>query len=118
MKRCLVALLLWATAQPFAQGPVTLPRRPLPDAPLVIDTAEQKIRVTALKGLSHPWSLAFLPDGGILVTERNAGRLRLVRNGMLDPQAISGVPPVFSVGLAGLMEVVLHPKFVENHLAL
>jgi glucose/arabinose dehydrogenase len=108
--------VLLAGALLSAQGPVTLPRRPLPDAPIVIETAEEKIRVTAVKGLAHPWSLAFLPNGDILVTERNAGRLRIVRNGVLDPQPISGVPPVYSVGLAGLMEVVLHPKFAENHL--
>jgi glucose/arabinose dehydrogenase len=117
MKRYLPLLLLVvAASRPLAQGPVTLPRRPLPDGPLLMDTAEQKIRVTVVKGLSHPWSLAFLPNGDILVTERNAGRLRIVRNGVLDPQPISGVPPVYSAGLAGLMEVVLHPKFADNRL--
>ena len=69
-----------------------------------------------MKGLSHPWSLAFLPNGDILVTERNAGRLRIVRSGVLDPQPISGVPVVYSAGLAGLMEVVLHPRFADNRL--
>ena len=62
----------------LAQGPVTLPRQPLPDGPLVVDTAEEKIGVTVMKGLSHPWSLAFLPNGDMLVTERNAGRLRMI----------------------------------------
>ena len=82
-----------ATAAPLlAQGPVTLPRQPLPDGPLVVDTAEEKIRVTVMKGLSHPWSLAFLPNGDMLVTERNAGRLRIVRGGVLDPQPISRRP--------------------------
>ena len=52
----------------------------------------------------------------MLVTERNAGRLRMVRNGVLDPQPISGVPAVYSAGLAGLMEVVLHPRFADNRL--
>ena len=81
----------------------------------VFDTAEQhKIRVVIVtKGLSHPWSLAFLPDGAILVTER-AGRLRLVRNGVLDPQPISGVPKVHAQRLAGLLDVALHPRFSEN----
>jgi glucose/arabinose dehydrogenase len=116
MKLFMTAVIL-ATAGGalLAQGPVRLPPRPLPDAPLVIETAEQKIRVTALaKGLAHPWSLAFLPNGDLLVTERNAGRLRIVRNGVLDPTPISGVPPVYGAGLAGLMEVVPHPKFAEN----
>ena len=52
------------------------------------------------KGLSHPWAIAFLPDGGMLVTER-PGRLRIVRDGVLDPQAISGVPEVRTDGNGG-----------------
>src|SRR5690606_20200767 len=60
-----------------------------------------------------PWSLAFLPDGNMLVTER-AGRLRIVRKGVLDPEPISGVPPVLGQGLGGLMEVALHPRFAET----
>src|SRR5688572_23376147 len=106
----LLALFLFAAAAPLlAQGPVSLPRQALPNGPLLVDTAEEKIRVTVMKGLSHPWSLAFLPNGDILITERNAGRLRIVRGGVLDPQPISGVPVVYNLGLAGLMEVVVHP---------
>jgi glucose/arabinose dehydrogenase len=110
----LLTLVFVSGSTLLAQGPVSLPPRPLPAGPLLIDTAEAKIRVTVMKGLSHPWSLAFLPNGDILVTERNAGRLRIVRNGVLDPKPISGVPVVYTVGLAGLMEVVLHPRFAEN----
>ena len=66
------------------------------------------------KGLSHPWALAFLPDGDILVTER-PGRLRIVRRGVLDPHAISGVPQVRTDGNGGLMDVALHPRFADNH---
>jgi len=59
------------------------PPRPLPDAPFVVDSAEQRqIRVSPIKGLSHPWSLTFLPGGEMLVTER-PGRLRIVRQGVL-----------------------------------
>ena len=89
---------------------------PLPDKPLLLDTAEgQKIRVTVVaRGIPHPWSLAFLPDGGMLVTERG-GRLRIIRNGVLDPQPIAGVPTVQAAGLTGLFDVVLHPRFAENH---
>ncbi len=63
-------------------APQGIPARPLPDKPLEFDTAEgQKIRVVVVtKGLSHPWSLAFLPDGNMLVTER-PGRLRIIRQG-------------------------------------
>ena len=59
--------------------------------------------------------MAFLPDGGILVTER-PGRLRIVRNGVLDPNPIAGVPQVQAQGLAGLMDLALHPHFSENKL--
>ena len=48
--------------------------------------AHRNLRLTVTKGLSHPWAMAFLPDGAILVTER-AGRLRIIRDGVLDPHA-------------------------------
>jgi glucose/arabinose dehydrogenase len=106
-------------AQQREGGPprIGIPPVPLPDNPGVFDTAEQhKIRVVVVsKGLSHPWSLAFLPDGTMLVTER-VGRLRVIRNGVLDPQPVSGVPPVHTRVLAGLMDIALHPKFGENKL--
>src|SRR5579871_6467523 len=65
-------------------------------------------------GLWHPWSLAWLPNGDILVTERN-GKLRTIRDGRLDPDPVAGVPPVHSVRLSGLMEILPHPKFAQNH---
>lgn len=97
--------------------PIGVPPVPLGDGPFVFDTAEQhKMRVVVVtKGLSHPWSLAFLPDGTMLVTER-AARLRVIRNGVLDPQPVAGLPQIHARGLAGLMDIVLHPKFVDNKL--
>jgi len=93
-----------------------MPAKPLPSAPFMIESAEQaRVRVTPIKGLSHPWSLAFLPNGDILVTER-PGRLRLIRDGVVDPQPIGGVPAVYPQNLGGLMEVVLHPRFAETRL--
>lgn len=65
-------------------------------------------------GLWHPWSLAWLPNGDMLVTERN-GKLREVRDGKLDPEPLSGLPAVHSVRLSGLMEVLPHPNFAQNH---
>jgi glucose/arabinose dehydrogenase len=65
------------------------------------------------KTLVHPWGLAFLPDGAMLVTER-PGRLRIIRNGQLDPVPIAGVPPVHAVGLNGLMDVAVHPRFPDT----
>jgi glucose/arabinose dehydrogenase len=66
-------------------------------------------------GLGFPWGIAFLPDGAMLVTERE-GRLRIIRNGQLDPKPIGGVPKVFVDHQGGLFDVVLHPKFAENNL--
>src|SRR4030095_14558351 len=64
--------------------------------------------------LAQPWSIAFLPDNAILVTERG-GLLRIIRNGVLDPAPVAGTPAVHASGLQGLMDVVLHPRFAENH---
>jgi aldose sugar dehydrogenase len=90
----------------------------LPQGSLNVETAEERhIRVVVVaKGLVQPWSLAFLPDGAILVTERS-GRLRIVRNGRLAPEPVPGVPAVQTGGprgLQGLMDVALHPRFNEN----
>jgi glucose/arabinose dehydrogenase len=72
------------------------------------------VKVTTIaSGLVHPWSLAFLPNGDMLVTER-PGRLRLVRDGRLDPEPIGGVPKVHAVRLSGLMEILPHPNFAQN----
>ena len=100
-----------------APPPIGVPPVPLGAGPFVFDTAEQhKIRVVVVtKGLSHPWSLAFLPDRSMLITER-AGRLRIVRDGVLDPQPLAGVPKVYAFRNAGLFDIALHPKFAENKL--
>jgi aldose sugar dehydrogenase len=66
-----------------------------------------------VSGLEHPWGMAFLPDGNILITER-AGRLRIVREGVLDPTPIGGVPAVFAEGQGGLLDIALHPNFQDN----
>jgi len=65
------------------------------------------------QGLEHPWGLAFLPNGDLLVTERT-GQLRLIRNGILDPHPISGLPEFFVSGQGGLLDVVIHPEFQKN----
>src|SRR5437773_1746523 len=95
--------------------PITWPSPPLPDAPIVLDTGIQhQVRLFVTKGFNQPWSMAFLPDGSILVTER-AGRLRIVRNGVLDPTPVAGTPQVLSRGtMAGLMDIALHPDFAQN----
>jgi len=120
----IVALSLGAPAQQgqpqIGIAPVTLTA-----GPYTFDTAEQhKIRVVIVaRGLVHPFSLAFLPNGDALVTERGT-KLRLVRNATgaggaqatLDPEPIAGLPafPPFRTG--GLHEIALHPKFATNQL--
>jgi len=95
----------------------------LPTTPMVYDTAEgQKIKVVVVtKALAFPWSMAFLPNGDILVTERE-GRLRLIHNGALDPKPIAGGPMARNLGVSGepgavhgYMDLALHPNFTTNH---
>ena len=90
-----------------------VPALPPPDGPVVLYTAEQpRIRVVPIVGgLDHPWGMAFRRNGDILVTERDRGTLRVIRNGQLLDEDIAGVPEVFTgVRLAGLMDVVVHPE--------
>jgi aldose sugar dehydrogenase len=111
---------------PFENGipvaPLGLEARRLPTKPMVYDTGEgQKIRVVVVtRRLTNPWSLVSLPDGSLLVTERE-GRLRVIRKGVLDPKPIAGAPVAYGAGVSGLpgavhgyMDVVLHPRFAEN----
>jgi glucose/arabinose dehydrogenase len=81
-----------------------------------VRTEEHSFRVVKLvQGLEHPWSVAFLPDGRMLITER-PGRLRVVSGGKLEPKPIEGLPEVTAQGQGGLFDIVLHPGFKENAL--
>jgi glucose/arabinose dehydrogenase len=71
--------------------------------------------VTYVDGLVQPWSIAFLPGGDTLITER-PGRLRIVRNGKLLPSPVEGLPPVLASRQGGLLEVAAHPNFASNRL--
>src|SRR5687768_16074418 len=71
--------------------------------------------VTVVDALVQPWSIAFLPGGDTLITER-PGRLRIVRNGKLLPNAVEGLPPVVHSSQGGLLEVAAHPNFATNRL--
>jgi len=111
------------SAAPAPQPEVTV-EPPLLDRPLILDSSTRgsggnkiagpKFRVVPLQGLRYPYALAFLPDGGIMVTER-AGRLRIVRDGKLDPQPIAGIPEVLDTRQRGMNDLALHPRFAENH---
>jgi glucose/arabinose dehydrogenase len=93
-----------------------VPPLPFPDAPRDLEMSGTQFRVVPfVKGLENPWGMAFLPGGDMLVTEK-PGRLRLVRKGTLQPQPITGVPTVWTTGQGGLLEVLPHPRFAENHL--
>jgi len=105
-------------------APTGLANRPLPKLPMEFDTGEgQRIRVSAwITGLENPWTIAFLPDGAALVTER-PGRLRIVRDGKLDPTPVAGAPMARNLGVSGepgavhgYMDVILHPNFASNKL--
>jgi len=71
--------------------------------------------VTVAEGLEVPWSITFLPDGDMLVTER-PGRLRIIRDGVLLPDSVPGVPEVHAEGQGGLFDVLPHPEFTSNRL--
>lgn len=106
------------------QPPIGIAAVTLGNEPYVFDTAEQhRIRVeVVVRGLSRPFSLAFLPNGDALITERGT-RLRLVRNAAragtaatLEPEAITGTPVLSAVRGGGLHEVAVHPQFASNGL--
>jgi glucose/arabinose dehydrogenase len=89
---------------------------PVAAAAQTLRSDEHAFRVVMLvEGLDHPWSLAFLPDGRMLVTERE-GRLRVIEGNKLLPQAVEGLPKVEQYGQGGLHDVVLHPGFEKNQL--
>ncbi|HZA66633.1 MAG TPA: PQQ-dependent sugar dehydrogenase [Geminicoccaceae bacterium] len=91
-------------------------RAPVADVPDTVASDQATFRVVEVAGgLEHPWAMAFLPDGDVLITER-PGRLRIVREGVLDPTPIEGVPEVYASGQGGLLDVVLDPDFASNRL--
>jgi glucose/arabinose dehydrogenase len=123
-----LVIQLGGTAQqtvPFNNGTPVAPAgfepHAIPGEPIEYDTAEvMRIRVVPVaRGLVNPWSVAFLPSTSpgvtMLVTEKE-GRLRIIRNDVLDPKPIPGAPAVRVQGRSGLMDVVLHPQFSTNRL--
>jgi len=83
--------------------------------PVSVQSEKQPFRVVSLTtGLEHPWSVAFLPDGRLLVTERQ-GRLRLIgADFKLQPRPVEGLPEIVAQGQGGLFDVALHPDYARN----
>lgn len=112
-------LLASCAASQSSQGPApSMAGQPAAsmDARVVHHSALHDYRVvTVVEGLMNPWSMAFLPNGDMLVTER-PGRLRIVRNGKLLPEPVVGLPRVRTGGQGGLLDVVPHPAFATNRL--
>jgi glucose/arabinose dehydrogenase len=99
---------------PVAPSGIKIP--PLPTAPVLYETAEgQTIRVSVYaRGFQNPWSMAFVSDDTILVAQRN-GAIKAVRNGVVDPQPVSGMPRAVGGNLSGT-DLALHPDFARNRL--
>jgi glucose/arabinose dehydrogenase len=87
-----------------------------PTSPIVVELENrQKLRVTPIAhGLTHPWGMTFLPDGKTLLVTERAGRLRVIRNGVLDPTPVSGIPQLNNAYIGGLQDVAVHPQFATN----
>jgi glucose/arabinose dehydrogenase len=105
MLRRLTLAIALATCLPLAAEPVVSGD----DVPVLVD-AERNL---VIEGLEHPWGMAFLPDGAILVTER-PGRLRVIRDGKLEATPVAGVPEVLALGQGGLLDVAVDPGYADN----
>jgi glucose/arabinose dehydrogenase len=108
--RIVIVACLVSGAPVLAEGQAQAPRSPTPTP------VKAAVRVeTVARGLEHPWALAFLPDGRMLVTER-PGRLRIVERDGRVSEPLAGVPQVQASGQGGLLDVALDPRFADNHL--
>lgn len=81
--------------------------------PAIAATTTALVPTTVTEGLEHPWGMAWLPDGTLLITER-PGRVRRLQDGTLDPTPIPGLPDVLAVSQGGLMDISVHPQFEDN----
>lgn len=110
-RRLLLCLVLAASGLAWLLRVPSGPVRPSGAAPVATGWRQE----TVVSGLEHPWALAWLPDGALLVTER-PGRLRVIRDGVLLPHPVAGLPPALGAGHGGLMDLALHPDFAANRL--
>lgn len=116
---CTAALALTATAAQAQDDPPAPPPfggTPLGEGPWDFHTEHGPIHLEIVAQAERPWGIVFLPEGGMLLTER-VGRLRHIdAAGNLDPTPIGGLPAMYTFGIAGLKGIALHPDFAENRL--
>src|SRR5262245_41539973 len=120
--KLLIGVLIFALtagctgATSTVDSPSATSSQPAASAAPEFDTWEYRIRVvTVADNLEYPYSMTFLPDGGLLFTEM-PGRVRLIRDGKLLPDPVATIPGVHhDKASKGLMDIALHPKFAENH---
>jgi glucose/arabinose dehydrogenase len=117
-----MAMALWASvpvaalAQPVISPPVPLTGIPVGKPVVARSENGLAVRVVPLAhGLSHPTGMVFLPDGQTILVVERPGRLRIVKDGVLDPTPVAGVPAVHNLSLGGMHDIVLHPDFATNH---
>jgi aldose sugar dehydrogenase len=112
----LAAIAVLAIGAPTSAVTQPAPPTPLGEGPWELETEAGTVHASVLtRDLQSPWSLAFLPNGDMLLTER-PGRLRVIRDGALDPTPIEGLPELINVSIGGLMGLALHPDFEDNRL--
>jgi aldose sugar dehydrogenase len=110
--------MIFALVAAFLSTAAPAQEFPLGEGPWYYDTysPEGKIKVSIVaKGIANPWGMAILPSGNFLIAQQGGG-LRIIRNGVLDPNVVGGTPEVRIVATGGLMDIVLHPDFAENRL--
>ena len=84
-------------------------------SPESVPSAEKFRKEVVAEGFNHPWSMAWLPDGSILVSERPGG-VRIIKDGKLQPMPVQGGPAALALGQGGLLEISVHPDFEKNRL--
>ncbi|MGA0806911.1 MAG: PQQ-dependent sugar dehydrogenase, partial [Pseudohongiellaceae bacterium] len=113
----LLASTVLQAAENAPARPVGLTVAPVGDGPFLYDTAEGvdiRVRVVA-RGLNHPWSMTWLPDGSALITEKNSGTIRRLVGDELQAGSVQGAPQGAIVSrYKGLLDIALHPDFANQ----